>query len=284
MASFVEIDRRYDELRDALWKFIREAMEAHGNEFVLHPNDSGYETWEAMEEDCTLDPMEHLPAWIACGDDDGGTREVYITRLYRKGNGLGESIYADGYDYTNSEFVEGEYTGSYMSDAKSMADFIHAVLEQEERLLPADAAESAADGHYVDLGLSVKWATCNVGADRPEEFGDHYMYDEAMELGLRLPSLDEIKELINKCDWEWTQLNGVNGYKVTGPNGNSIFLPAAGYRYSTSLDAAGSYGSYWSATPYSDSSYAYDLYFYSDYYDWGYSYRGYGQTVRPVSE
>lgn len=132
MASYAVIDKQYDKLRTALWAFIREAMDAHGNEFVLRPYNSDYDTWEAMDEDCALDPMEHLPSWIDCGDDNGGTREVYITRLYRNGKGLGTSIYADGYDYTNSEFVEGEYTGSCMSDAMSMAQFIHAVLEQEK--------------------------------------------------------------------------------------------------------------------------------------------------------
>ena len=80
-------------------------------------------------------------------------------------------------------------------------------------------------------------------------------------------------------------MNGVNGYKVTGPNGNSIFLPAAGYRNDTSLSGAGSNGHYWSATPYSNSSHAYNLYFGSVNYDWNFCYnRYYGFTVRPVSE
>ena len=77
-------------------------------------------------------------------------------------------------------------------------------------------------------------------------------------------------ELRNSCTLTWTTQNGVNGYTVTGANGNSIFLPAAGYRYGTNL-----YGS---------GSYAYGLYFSSGYYDWGNFYRYYGLTVCPVSE
>ena len=78
--------------------------------------------------------------------------------------------------------------------------------------------------------------------------------------------------------------NGVYGRKVTGSNGNSIFLPAAGSRDSTSLARAGSYGYYWSATPYSDSHDAYYFSFGSDGYAWASHYRLHGFAVRPVSE
>ena len=189
----------------------------------------------------------------------------------------------------------------------------------------------------VDLGLSVKWAGCNVGADTPEEYGYYFAWGEtttksfyaesnSVTYGLsisalesrgiigadgnltaaydaatanwgsdwRMPTLDEMKELINQCTWEWISINGVNGRLVTGPNGNSIFLPAAGCRHLSSLDNAGSYGVYWSATPYS-SSYGtygtYDLYFNDDAYyfndgdnDWHSYNRLNGQAVRPVSE
>ena len=78
-------------------------------------------------------------------------------------------------------------------------------------------------------------------------------------------------------------MNGVKGRKVTGPNGNSIFRPAAGCHLSTSLYTAGANGDYWSATSLSDSNYAYYLYFRSDDYDWYYRNRYDGHTVRPVS-
>ena len=178
----------------------------------------------------------------------------------------------------------------------------------------------------VDLGLSVKWATCNVGASSPEEYGDYFAWGETTtkssytdsnsatdgvsdsELQFRgitsygnltaaydaatanwgskwrMPTRDEIKELNEECTWVWTTQSGVEGCKVTGPNGNSIFLPAAGNRDGTDLYLAGSYGDYWSAAPFSDSYSACTLGFSSGGYDWGYNFRSYGRSVRPVSD
>ena len=101
--------------------------------------------------------------------------------------------------------------------------------------------------------------------------------------GWRMPTTSEQRELLNKCTWQWTTLNGVNGYRVTGPNGNSIFVPAAGYRHGTSLDSEEADGYYWSATPYEgNSNYACSLNFGSSRYDWGSSNRSLGRSVRPV--
>ena len=91
----------------------------------------------------------------------------------------------------------------------------------------------ALSGHgYVDLGLSVRWAACNVGADSPEE------YDAARAIWgapWQLPTKAQVVELLETCEWKWTEMNGCRGYKVTGPNGNSIFLPAAGWIQGSSL-------------------------------------------------
>lgn len=193
---------------------------------------------------------------------------------------------------------------------------------------------SSLKGHkYVDLGLSVKWATCNVGAETPEDYGDYYAWGEvepkaeynwstyfdspnrdgksfikyALDKkttlapeddvahvkwggGWRMPTTAEQRELCKRCSWEWTSQGGVNGYVVTGPNGNSIFLPAAGYRGDSGLNNAGSYGYYWSSSLYkydsdSDSDFAYYLYLFSIKNDWDYyGYRYYGQSVRPVCQ
>ena len=192
--------------------------------------------------------------------------------------------------------------------------------------------EIAANGHeYVDLGLSVKWATCNVGATTPSGYGDYFAWGETtpksdyswstykygsgfkaltkyctnesygavdnktvLELtddvaranwgGLwRMPTKAEQDELRTECTWEWTTENGINGYKVTGKNGNSIFLPAAGYRDGTSTDDVGSDGSYWSSSLREDSSSsACELDFTSGNVDWDSSDRRYGQSVRAV--
>ena len=94
-----------------------------------------------------------------------------------------------------------------------------------------------------------------------------------------------MQELLNNCTWEWINTNDFKGYKVTGPNGNSIFLPAAGSRYGSSLDYAGSDGYYWSSTPVGYFDYnAYYLVFYSSGHDMSDYFRGYGQSVRPILE
>ena len=83
--------------------------------------------------------------------------------------------------------------------------------------------------------------------------------------GWRMPTHSEMQELYDNCTLEWTTQNGVNGEKFTGSNGNSIFLPAAGYRYDGELYDAGSYGSYCSSSLYASYPYrAWGLDFGSD--------------------
>ena len=200
-----------------------------------------------------------------------------------------------------------------------------------------DSKNDPYNGHeYVDLGLpsGVKWATCNVGATKPEEFGGYYAWGETEEKSnydlstykwcrgsfdnmtkycnnsrygrvdnktvldpqddvahvkwggtWRMPTIEEQRELLNNCTWTWTTQNGVNGYSVTGPNGNSIFLPAAGYRNGAVVSSRGSYGFYWLSSLYSDDgNCAYTLFFDSGGHDWLSSFRFYGHSVRPVSE
>lgn len=191
-------------------------------------------------------------------------------------------------------------------------------------------------GHaYVDLGLSVKWATCNVGASNPEDYGDYYAWGETTTKSdydwdtykwckgkydtltkyctnsnggtvdnrttltssddvatvkwgskWRMPTKEEMKELVEDCTWTRTTQNGVEGMKVIGSDGNSIFLPAAGNRYGTDFDDRVSDGNYWSATLDEDYGFgAYFLYFDDDGNYWGsWGSRGYGLTVRPVTE
>ena len=187
---------------------------------------------------------------------------------------------------------------------------------------------------YLDLGLpsGTMWATCNVGATKPEGYGGYYAWGEIEEKSTynwstykwcngsddtmtkyctdsdygtvdnktvldpeddvahvkwggnwRMPTSAEQDELRNSCTWTWTSLNGVTGYRVTGPNGNSIFLPAAGYRLGTSLYDVESYGFYWLNLLYSNSSsYAYILRFNNYSYNWINCIRYYGTPVRPV--
>jgi hypothetical protein len=99
----------------------------------------------------------------------------------------------------------------------------------------------------------------------------------------RMPTFDEIMELLNHCTWTWTTQDGKNGYEVKGTNGNSIFVPAAGSRIGSELYDAGIWGDYWSSSldaAYSDI--ARYLGFESGGHDWDYVDRRYGFTVRPV--
>ena len=100
----------------------------------------------------------------------------------------------------------------------------------------------------------------------------------------RMPSLEQIQELMDNCTTLWTTRNGVNGRLFTSNiNGASLFLPAAGYRWDSGLSDAGSWGDYCSRALYGGfPSYAYGLYFHSDGVYLGNSYRGNGFSVRPV--
>ena len=185
----------------------------------------------------------------------------------------------------------------------------------------------------IDLGLSVKWASCNIGATSPEEYGDYYAWGETVEKEIydwsnykwcngvvysmtkycndsyfgiidnktileleddaaykkwgnswRMPTLEEMNELKNNCDWTWASINGINGYRVTGANGNSIFLPAAGYRHGENSSGELSEGHYWSSTLCGICRHAECFYFYEEGYLGVSNNRDVALPVRPVTE
>ena len=117
--------------------------------------------------------------------------------------------------------------------------------------------------HWIDLGLpsGTKWACCNVGASKPEEYGDYYTFDEAQ--AYNPPSFDQVKELLENTTHEWTTQDGVKGRKFTGSNGGSVFLPAAGFILNNELTTVGTDGYYWTSTPYEQDSMSYFLGFVS---------------------
>lgn len=151
----------------------------------------------------------------------------------------------------------------------------------------------------IDLGLSsgTLWADRNVGADRPEAYGDYFRYDEIkggmaenkrnvamFVLGERYhtPTFEQINELLEGCNHEWITLNDVKGMRITGPNGNSIFLPAAGYRFYYSTAIADGY--YWSATPNGNEGICYCLENSPCILYWNKNNRSRGFLVRPVAK
>ena len=177
------------------------------------------------------------------------------------------------------------------------------------------------NGHeYVDLGLpsGLKWATCNVGASSPEEYGDYYAWGEIKPKheyasvnsktydksvyhiqenptydvarakwggSWRIPTKAEFEELLNNCIWSWEAKNGKKGYKVIGPNNNYIFMPAAGYFHQSSLCFPCVCGRYWSSTSFpSNDINAYSLNLNNKDYFASFHCRYHGLSVRPVSE
>ena len=101
----------------------------------------------------------------------------------------------------------------------------------------------------------------------------------------RTPTYEEFDELRTQCTWTWKTKNGAYGFQVTGPNGNSIFFPAAGYRNIGSLNFAGSYGYYWSSSlDENNPSQTHVLYFHGTYFGWGTYTRSNGRNVRPVCD
>ena len=100
-----------------------------------------------------------------------------------------------------------------------------------------------------------------------------------------MPTEAELTELRTQCSWEWTTMNGINGRKVTGPNGNSIFLPAAGRYQGTSRGSLGSTGYYWSSSlNKSNPLNAFEIYFNSSYMYSSNSARYMGRSIRPVTD
>lgn len=170
---------------------------------------------------------------------------------------------------------------------------------------------------FVDLGLpsGTLWATCNVGASSPEDYGDYFawgetttkdtytadnsltnwveisdihgnaQYDAATAIigdGWMIPTTDKIQELIDNCTWTWVTLNGVSGFNIKGGNGNYIFLPAAGYYNEATHYDIDSIGSYWSSTPSTYAMVALALTFSNSNYTIGNEIRCNGCTIRPI--
>ena len=235
------------------------------------------------------------------------------------------------------------------SAAAALAQIIQKLEELKEKIGNVTPPTPQPTDEYVDLGLSVKWATKNLGASKPSDYGNYYTWGETepkaeytwatykwMQTGQsdwkhitkytiadgktegiwydaggnfvgdnkttleaaddaatrklgspwRMPTLVEIRELLdaNNCTWTWTTQDGKNGYEVKSKtNGNSIFLPAAGYRGGSALYYAGSGGYFWSCSLDAARSYcARNLGFDSGARGWYHNPRFYGFSVRPV--
>ena len=260
------------------------------------------------------------------------------------GSVSGGGTYEEGTQVTLTATANSGYKFTEWNDGNTDNPRVITVTQDESYTAYFEVEATMNAGHeYVDLGLpsGLQWATCNVGATTPEEYGDYFAWGEVEPKEIynwstykycvdnydnltkycnmssygkngftdnktildseddaatanwggvwRMPTHDEFTELREKCTWTWIMQNGVNGYKVTGTNGNSIFLPAAGGIHDGRLFQAGSGGRYWSNSLFTDDPYltdnpyhAYYVFFESGYVDYSKDNRYYGFSVRPV--
>lgn len=215
-----------------------------------------------------------------------------------------------------------EYLSIEMNDNTVHEFRVASIKEVKIRVSGEDPNYPIADA--IDLGLpsGTKWASWNVGATKPEEYGGYYAWGETEDKDVynwstykygrdwndcdhigydiagteydaahvkwggswSMPTVDQIKELIDNCSKIWTSKNGVKGILITGPNGASIFLPTPGRRNGDSLNGEGWSGYYWSSSLYLNrEGFAYSLVFGSSDWYWSSFYERYdGRSVRPV--
>lgn len=180
--------------------------------------------------------------------------------------------------------------------------------------------------HAIDLGIGVKFACCNIGASSPEKYGHYYAWGETDEKAVydelsyryggnkqhkrytdigndiagsqydvahvkwegnwQMPTKEQMELLKDRCKKEWITYKRVEGCRFTGPNGNSIFLPAAGSRWYDTMSYEGYIGKYWSSTSSTQTSNStgdsFFLHFDSDFVGIGHKDRASGSPVRPV--
>ncbi len=263
----------------------------------------------------TVDSIGFVNVHTITFNANGGTGSMDVVRVK---DGESITLSTNEFTYAKAEFAgwntAANGSGTAYADKGTVKPTANITLYAQWEA-PKDTG--VADGHeWVDLGLpsGLKWATCNVGANSPEDYGDYFAWGETtpnssytssdynyssnpttLPLSMdaaytnwgtswRMPTHAEVKELEDNCTGTWTTQNGVKGYKVTSKtNGNSIFLPAAGYRDGSYLIYAGSYGDYWTSSLYTDSSnYAYYLSFSPDFLSSNLNNRYRGRSVRPV--
>ena len=219
---------------------------------------------------------------------------------------------------------------AYSADADVNRDM--KVSESDVRLIIKIILQGDAysDPNAVDLGLSVKWSSMNVGASAPEEYGGYYAWGETAEKNVytwqnykfgdatagsltkyclsssygtvdgktvlesmddaarinagyvwRIPTKAEMDELVEQCQWTPETLNGVPGYRVTGPSGKSIFMPFGGSKSDDQHYNLGRTGFYWTSGL-AGSAAAPALYMYNGSIDYMNYTRDTGRSIRPV--
>ena len=163
--------------------------------------------------------------------------------------------------------------GKKLNNSQNVVDVATEIAQKLSGRTIEEGLEIKRQG-LVDLGLpsGTLW--------KDENENGYYTYNDAVsKFGNKLPTKEQWLELKDNCNWKWTG----SGYKVTGPNGNSIFLPAAGYRDGTEVYYVGTNGYYWSST-YNDGDGAWYMSFRDGNLGVFSNYRGYVLSVRLVKD
>lgn len=276
---------------------------------------TGIQTFALATSTVSVPMYEDRSVTIERGDGPfhiyGGDEKIAIAKL---GGGNPMVFPGEKYAVVVSGVSEGTTTYNVYNEA----------TDQTLPLTVKVTAEKVAitDERIVDLGLSVNWANCNVGASEPQEYGDYFawgeveskdvfspnnykyysngqftnigsdisgtQYDAAthvMGKDWRMPTKAEYEELISKCEWKFVTYRKVRGWKVTGPSGNSIFLPATGYVLNDWNEDVSINGFYWSSNVTDNLREVYTLFtsmndytMYSNYMN-----RFEGRTIRAVT-
>lgn len=267
----------------------------------------------AMSEDAT----EYVV--LDCGDgvqlNESTSTEFIIT--------LPPVLFSRGFMVTVTDDLGQTYT--FGTDKKN--EVVRSSILVMPEVTLENSAQEDPDGLWVDLGLSVLWAKYNVGATSAEDYGGYYGWGETEEKGIytwqsykfydywsdsftyigyeisgtqydvasvkwgdgaRMPTLDEVSELIEKCTFKAKTINNIKGADVMGPNGNHIFLPNTGFRGPMSgnnVSDDGGFGYYWTGSHTRDAYMdAYCITGNSGGYWTRYDGRHYGKAVRPVKD
>jgi uncharacterized repeat protein (TIGR02543 family)/uncharacterized protein (TIGR02145 family) len=264
--------------------------------------ESLYDFSTTVTSDLTLTAKWKIKTFTVTFNTDGGS-EVSSQVV-----GYGNSVTAPEKPSKDGFYFLGWYVG------ENVYDFAQPIYNDES--MTAMWMEKNENG--VDLGLpsGTLWATCNVGAENPWDYGDYFAWGETRPKAVysrdtytygdnpatldaqhdaamvnvgsnwRMPTKEEFQELLDYCEIEWTsnyQGTGVAGRIVWGMYSHSthIFLPASGYRIYGGHNIAGFDGNYWSSTR-NASDNAWGIYFDSDVVYQKFLSRVCGQSVRPV--
>lgn len=276
---------------------------------------TGIQTFALATTSISVPMYEDRSVTIERGDGPfhiiGGDERIAVAKL---GGGNPYFFPGDKFAVVVSGVSEGTTTFNVFNEATSQILPLRVTVTAENVVV--------SDDRIVDLGLSVNWANCNVGANDPQDYGDYFAWGEVeskdyfslnnykyysngifMDIGSdisgteydaakhnmgdiwRMPTKAEYEELINKCEWKFVTYRRARGWKVIGPNGNSIFLPAAGYMLNDWYEDTSIDGFYWSSNITDNHREVYTLFTTMHDYKMFYSHMNCfeGRTIRAVT-